>query len=197
MTNAVLTKTYRPPELSAREIMRYAGYRGDTLPSQALECLTALPGDLIGRVVFALYGVKETAVGLDLGFTATASAQLRKNLAGCEQAVLFCATAGLAFDRLVKKYERVSPAKALWFQSIGATYVEAVCDAFCNDVKKEYGAVRPRFSPGYGDLPLTLQKDIFAALSPEKHIGVTLNGNLFMTPTKSVTAIVGIEKMND
>ena len=192
MTNAVCTRIYRDPQLNVREIMRCAGYRGETLPEPAKACLTALPDDLLGRVVFAIYPIGAAEEGLDLGFAKTASADLRKNLAGCERAVLFCATAGIAFDRLIKKYERISPARALWYQSIGAAYVEAVCDACCSALQKEYGGVRPRFSPGYGDLPLDMQKAIFAALSPEKHIGVTLNDNLFMTPTKSVTAIVGL-----
>ena len=51
---------------------------------------------------------------------------------------------------------------------------------------------RPRFSAGYGDLPLGVQREIFAALDCPKHIGLTLNDSLLMSPTKSVTAIVGI-----
>ncbi len=51
---------------------------------------------------------------------------------------------------------------------------------------------RPRFSPGYGDLTLLAQKDIFAVLDCGKRIGLTLNDSLLMSPSKSVTAFVGI-----
>ena len=185
-------KTYASPVLPEREILRYAGCRGNELPPEAKECIASLPDDAAGRVVFAIYDITETHEGLDLGFSKTDSAALIKNLCGCGRIVLFCATAGIEFDRLLKKYERFSPARALWYQAIGAAFAEAVCDAFCADLEREFGAVRPRFSPGYGDLPLTLQKEVFAALGPERRIGVTLNDNLFMTPSKSVTAIVGI-----
>ena len=82
------------------------------------------------------------------------------------------------------------------YQALGSERVEALCDAFCEDMlaelKKE---LRPRFSPGYGDLSINLQKQIFACLTPQK-IGVELSDNCFMTPSKSVTAIIGIKKEN-
>lgn len=78
-------------------------------------------------------------------------------------------------------------------QALGAALVEGWCDKIQEMCVREYGANKNRFSCGYGDLPLTLQRDIFAALSVTKHIGITLSDNCFMTPTKSVTAIIGIK----
>ena len=52
--------------------------------------------------------------------------------------------------------------------------------------------IRDRFSPGYGDLSLALQKDIFAVLDCPRKIGITLNESLLMSPSKSVTAIIGV-----
>ena len=46
----------------------------------------------------------------------------------------------------------------------------------------------------YGDLPLEMQKDIFNVLDCSKRIGLTLNESLLMSPSKSVTAIIGISK---
>ena len=54
--------------------------------------------------------------------------------------------------------------------------------------------LRPRFSPGYGDLPLELQKDVFRVLDCPRKIGLSLNESLLMSPSKSVTAIIGIGK---
>ena len=55
-------------------------------------------------------------------------------------------------------------------------------------------SLRTRVSPGYGDISLTMQKDIFAILDCERKIGITLNEDLLMSPSKSVTAIAGIKK---
>ena len=50
---------------------------------------------------------------------------------------------------------------------------------------------KPRFSPGYGDLSLEVQKEIFSLLDCPRKIGVSLGDSLLMTPSKSVTAIIG------
>ena len=74
--------------------------------------------------------------------------------------------------------------------------IESLCDE--GEARILMGrASRPRFSPGYGDLPLDAQKMIFSILSPEKHIGLTLNASLMLSPTKSVTAFVGIAKESE
>jgi cobalamin-dependent methionine synthase I len=126
------------------------------------------------------------------------SRALAKNLDSCGEIVLFAATVGLGIDRLCARYASVSPAKALFFDAIGSERVESLCDAFCKDLKdKERGGfTRPRFSPGYGDMPLSVQKEIFRALSPERHIGASLRESLIVSPAKTVTAIVGIGKNN-
>jgi hypothetical protein len=48
-----------------------------------------------------------------------------------------------------------------------------------------------RYSPGYGDLLLSSQKEICLLLQMNK-IGVALNENFILFPEKSVTAIIGI-----
>ncbi|UQT39368.1 hypothetical protein M5E89_13960 [Acidaminococcus intestini] len=51
---------------------------------------------------------------------------------------------------------------------------------------------RSRFSPGYGDWPLTDQEKIFRLLELPKKIGLTLTAGGLMAPIKSVTAVIGI-----
>ena len=89
---------------------------------------------------------------------------------------------------------------ALAVSALGSERVEALCDEFCNRLATEKGEgvkVYQRFSPGYGDLPLEVQRDIFALLSPERAIGVTLGDGLLMSPTKSVSAIIGISEKGE
>ena len=80
----------------------------------------------------------------------------------------------------------------MFFQAIGAERIESLCDAFCAEREAEGLRLRPRFSPGYGDLPLELQRDLFRGLDCSRKIGLTLNESLLMSPSKSVTAIAGI-----
>ncbi len=198
MTDTVLVRSYAPPPIDRREIIRYMGARELTEELETLleECLREAEGRLRYAVCWREVPVFVTETGVDMGFAKAASASLAKQLAGCGRAVLFAATVGLELDRLIARYSRLQPVKALIFQAVGAERVEALCDAFCADIRRqaqECGCcTRPRFSPGYGDVPLTLQQDIFRVLDCARKIGLTLNGSLLMTPSKSVTAIIGV-----
>ena len=133
-----------------------------------------------------------------MGFARTDSASLRRHLAGCDRAVLFAATVGLEMDRLIARFSAVSPARALMLQAVGTERIEALCDLFCVDISRRLARdglhSRPRFSPGYGDLPIEMQRDIFRVLDCPANIGLTLNESLLMSPSKSVTAIIGVRK---
>lgn len=193
----VQKKIYPAPPVQEREIFRYAGCREikEEFRQQMEECLAETEGKFQYQVCWAEYPVRIEGDRLDLTFAQVESHALAKNLAGCEKILLFLATIGLGLDRLITRYSRISPAKALWFQAIGAERIESLCDLFCEERNRELlpkgQQLRPRFSPGYGDLPLGLQKEIFRVFEREK-TGVFLNESLLMTPSKSVTAIAGI-----
>lgn len=192
----VLTREFPLPPLRRKEILRYMGCKEETEQISSLldDSLALCKNIFAPRVCFAEFDISKEGNTLDLGFTVTQSRDLAKNLQDCKKAVVFCATVGHGIDRLIVKSSRLSPSAALCLQSIGAEAIEAVCEEFCAYLEcEERYELRPRFSAGYGDLSLELQRDIFRALGCEKRIGVTLNESLLMSPTKSVSAIVGIE----
>lgn len=194
MSNTVFKKTYQAPPISRSEILRYAGCTqgNDAIESLIDECLAELSDKLVFKVC---YCVLPANTELPINFYATGSKMLEKYLSDCDKAVIFAATIGIEIDRLIAQNSIVSPAKALVFQAIGTERIEALCDAFCSDDSIHQSVLKPRISAGYGDLPLTFQKEIFRVLSPEK-IGIALNDALLMSPSKSVTAIIGIRKQD-
>ena len=133
-----------------------------------------------------------------MGFAKVKSEDLAENLKECDSIILFAACIGLEVDRLISKYAILSPAKSVIFQAIGAERVESLCCLFNKEIKEQINLekkdVRTRFSPGYGDLPLEFQKEVFKVLDCQRQIGVTLNKSLLMSPSKSVTAIIGITR---
>jgi len=52
-----------------------------------------------------------------------------------------------------------------------------------------------RYSPGYGDWDLTVQKELLGMVEA-KSIGVTCTDTFILQPRKSVTAVIGWERMN-
>lgn len=192
------TDTYPLPPVNRREVLRYAGVKAETPELSALleEAVTEADPVLTGRVCWTEFPLNREGDALDLGFTKTESTALMRNLSGCDRIVVFGATLGLALDRLIARYGQCSPAKALMLQAIGAERIESLCDVFCENIRTEAaeGSLRtaPRFSPGYGDFPLEVQRDIFRVLDCSRKIGLTLNESFLMSPSKSVTAIIGL-----
>ena len=191
----VFIESYELPSVDTREALRYAGYLSrieeqDELISRLDEAISLIEGKLTPRVCFCELDVSSCDF---LG-----SLDIKKNLRQSQSIILFAATIGIELDRFIAKYSVISPATALLLQSLGNERIEALCDAFNEDMRKKKLSqgfnLRPRFSPGYGDLPIEYQKTVFELLSPSR-IGITLNDSYFMTPSKSVTAIIGVEKI--
>lgn len=198
MIPLVHTETLDLPPADRREILRYAGAREETPELTALleEVLAEAQPILTGKVCWLEYPLTVRGDLLDLGFAQSPSGALKRNLSGCDRIIVFGATVGLALDRLITRYGHVSPARALLLQALGAERIEALCDVFCDSIRREAGKrglrTAPRFSPGYGDFPLEMQTHIFRVLDCSRKIGLTLNESLLMSPSKSVTAIVGL-----
>ena len=131
----------------------------------------------------------------DLGVMQIRSRSLAAHLTGCKRVILFAATLGASFDRELQKQSRLSPARGYELQMQGLREIEAWCDVLCEELVKEQGGTpQGRFSPGYGDLSLEVQREIFRVLEPAKHIGLCLSDSCVMTPSKSVTAFVGVKE---
>ena len=195
----VLIYTCDAPPVDRAEILRYAGVRGDApedLRAMLEDCLSEALPCCSYRACYREFPITRRKNLLDLGFAVTDSEHLSRNLADCTSVVLFAATLGIGIDRLISRYGRISPTRSLLLQAIGNERAEALCDALDREIGERMKArgcfTRPRFSPGYGDLPLSLQTDVFSALDCQKRIGLTLNKSLLMSPSKSVTAIIGI-----
>ena len=203
MNNTIFTKTFPMPPFDRKEILRYASVRETDAQTEELlcSCLDEIKDKLTYKVCYITLPVSVNGDTVDLSFKKVTSASLGRNLAHCKSYVLFAATIGLECDRLISRYASLSPSRALMFQAIGAERIESLCNLFCKEiketVKKDGKFTVARFSPGYGDFPLEIQKDFFTVLDPSKRIGLCLNESLIMSPSKSVTAIMGIsEKEN-
>lgn len=190
-----IIKFYDAPEFNIGEIRRYAGCRESTAETDALidSCIEEIKDRLSYRVCFDYLPLRLKGDECILGEVKIISHTLSKSLSGCRGVIAFGATLGASIDRFILKYSDISPSRALIIQSIGAERIEALCDTFCDDMRAEYGVIRPRFSPGFGDLSLDTQRDVFALLDCTKHIGVFLRDSLIMSPSKSVTAFIGVE----
>ena len=183
------------------EALRYMGYRKGSLDCAAEEligvCMAELENVMRPACCYAYLDIKYLADdGADIGFGVINSRDLAAHLKGCKGVYLFAATIGIGADMLIAKYNRINRAKSVVTDALGSAAVEKWCDMaelIITENDKEHCS---RFSPGYGDFSLEHQHDFMNMLDMNRRLGVSLSQSLLMTPTKSVTAVIGVGASN-
>ncbi len=196
----VLTAQYRVEEIIIHpaQVLRYLGMGGKQPDGQVTElverCIAEFKTAANYKVCWMTADISVEEAGVDFGFFYAPGQSLARNLKGCSQAMLFAATTGMQAEQQRRRAAVASPARALVLDAVGTAAIEALCDRFCADRRAKLlgQSLRPRFSPGYGDLPLELQQELLNCLDSHRKIGLSLSASMMMTPQKSVTAICGI-----
>lgn len=129
-----------------------------------------------------------------LGHIALPGESAKTMLSGCEKAVILACTMGLSFDQRLRALQARSMTDALILNACGSALVEQGCDAAETEISNRFPDffLTDRFSPGYGDLPLSVQKELCEALNTSRRLGIILTDSMLMHPSKSVTAIIGL-----
>lgn len=188
-------------EFRIREAIRYLGYGNHAVDEQTKQLIDDSFKELdeIGRERFVYRIFDLDAAGSDgvtVGQFRFESKFLSKNMHGCTKAAIFGATLGIETDLLIQRYLVADVAKAVVVQACAAAKMEELCDrveaVVSADPETDGYRRHPRFSPGYGDLSLEYQKAILDILEASKKIGLTMTGSCMMSPTKSVTALIGL-----
>lgn len=170
------------------EALRYLGYKGnpdeqtEKLLSDAETAFSKLKPSFCWRV-FEKKECEHILTGHDI----------KNHLISSEQIILFAATLGTDADRLIRIAEINNMAYAVVLDSYASAFIEAYCDSCEEEMLRETGgSFTWRYSPGYGDYPISLQNEFIKLLSADKKIGLTATENHILVPRKSVTAVIGI-----
>ena len=185
----------RLENVDLNEILSYMGAGGKDIPSDELAKITRNAEQIRlaaqPRLVYRRVPITNGSIdGLELE-----GRDIWNLLDGADEAVVFAATLGHSVDMLISKLQVSDMAGAVIADACASASVENICDNFETDmrqcVESEGLYLTERYSPGYGDLPLSFQREIFDFLNPGKNIGIVLSEKMIMSPSKSVTAIVG------
>lgn len=187
-------------EIDTDETLRYLGYRGQELTEDVRNRISSMT-ELLKRIaapawtwgVFELDGTRLSGTELELE-----GDSIKRHLDGAEKCVLMAATLGHSCDREAMRLEAKSLADAVCFNAASVALIEAVSERCQREIGASFRAeglhVNGRFSPGYGDLPLTAQASLIRLIGAEERLGITLTDGCLMLPRKSVTAIIGLFK---
>ena len=189
-----------PVDCTIKEVRRYLGMQkagaDDVLDAEIQKTISFLQDRVHPASVYRVFPLTwKDGMPVIAGYLFE-SHDLARCLKGCAKAVLLAATLGAEADRLIRRAQLRSMSEAALLQAASAALVESYTDALnrqiLDEAKQEGLYGRPRYSPGYGDLDLAVQRIVFALLQPEKYAGIVLNQSLLMSPSKSITAIIGL-----
>lgn len=197
---SLLTKDAKEIEVDKKQALRFMGCKDEIISEDFAElydeCLELYLSSADLKAVVRKTDVsfpEDNKIQFDFGIIESES--LKINLKNCKSAYIFAATAGSEVDRQIKKLSLMSDGKGMILSCIASSGIEGWCD-YINEEMAKGKKLRPRYSPGYGDVSLSVQTDILSFLDANRKIGLTLTDTLMMIPIKSVTAIVGVVEEN-
>ena len=200
-------QSYDVRSVDRAEVLRYLGYSGQPITREldaridaaVARCLeVARPRGCVRVFDVAGRGEKDGAPVIRLADCALElrGRSISEHLDGAVAVGVLAVTVGMGVEAELRRLSLVDPVGQVVLDAAGSALVERAADAAEASVVAE-AADRglfcgTRFSPGYGDLPLATQPTLLATLDAQRHLGITLSGELLMSPTKSVTAVVGL-----
>lgn len=189
-------------KINRAEAFRYMGHKDgeitESITVLADECEQRLLSAVAPKFVYAVFDIEHTADGVSVSNTPLVlkGNDVASHLQSCEKCVLLAATLGAGADSVIRGYESAAMEKAVIADCLASAAIEQVCDLAETEIRQKLSGQNFtwRFSPGYGDLPLDIQRDFLNVLNAPKRIGLTVTDSLILIPRKSVTAVIGVSE---
>ncbi len=180
-----------------KEVLQYLRWTGSEIPREvdALidDCMAQTLSVAEPRWTWTVSPIDRAARTPALAFTGQDVPAL---LADCDRVVFFAATLGNGLEMAIRRAQVRDMTRALVLDCCGSAAIEAVCDEAEGEILTALNDpsvyLTDRFSPGYGDLPITAQPELLAAVDGPRRIGLHLTASNILTPRKSVTALIGL-----
>lgn len=110
--------------------------------------------------------------------------------ANCHSVCVIGATLGMGIDRHCTFLSKIDMAKLVVFDAVASSYLEELCDRY--EETLDLGVRTFRYCPGYGTVPLELNRTLCRALQMDKHIGLTVQPSCLLLPQKSMIGLIGL-----
>lgn len=121
---------------------------------------------------------------------------IRKHVRGARTLIFFAVSLGVEIHRRIDYHGKTDLLRGFILDACATAFVEACCDELHERIRAEAEEkgfyLTSRFSPGYGDLPLSVQPSILSYLNAFRRIGLYVSDSFILLPRKSVTGIMGL-----
>ena len=168
----------------------------DELTHAVSEAFSRLEECISPRCTWGRFHFSRSGGGIDIEGAHIHSRDILRLTARSDECCLIAATLGHEADRQITLAQQKNMLDGLMLDACASVRIDAFVDEF---MKREIAPglhenefMTSRFSPGYGDLSMSVTEDIIAILDATKRIGLGVTRSLMMTPIKSITAIAGL-----
>lgn len=188
-------------QIPVREVLHYLGWHGTPVEQELLDHIADVSREVNRsvqpRVILKRFVIEDGGLLSSTSFCPQGN-DVRQMLSSCHEAVLLAATLGAQSERMLLRAQAMSPQRALILDAVLSAAIEEVCDQAEYDLRtaviRDGLYLTDRFSPGYGNMPMTQTAQICNVLNAANTIGLTVTNSGIMIPRKSVTAILGISR---
>ncbi len=184
-------------KLNMEEVLMILGYFGSSSTDYEAEIKSAY--DEVMKISNVSYVYQVLPLNnMKLGQTNISidSPDLVKLLRGCKSCIISAQTLGVSIDNYLRKTGIMDLAKEVVLDAVASSYIEAVSQKIYDELQSTYlnegYFFTERFSPGYGQVPISLNLEFSNILNAERRIGLKVAGSGLMIPRKSVVAIWGV-----
>lgn len=195
--------------INKSEVLRYLGYKGqcidENLNQKINQCIDETKENIDLKYVYEVYDIKNNTKSHIVEFKNSnlkfESKDISELLKDCDKCILMSATLGFNIEKTIRTYSYKNLTKGVIIDACATTSIEEACDIIqdniLQDVSKENKTLTMRYSPGYGDLDIRVNKDILNILNAQRKIGITVTDTGIMIPRKSVVALIGISNKKE
>ena len=178
--------------IDRKQAFRYMGLQKE--PDEKLEqqfsvCEKKLLSAVCPRYcwkLFPKYQLADLLLGKDI----------QNHLQDCYSVILFCATLSQGTDTCIRMEQANDILNGVMTDAMASAFMEQFCDEAEQEILSNFENLFStwRFSPGYGDFPLSVQHEFLQYINAEKRLGVCVTENDLLIPRKTVTAVIGLSE---
>lgn len=187
-------------EVNEAEMKRYAGMppKSEAIPASEIRSAANEARALTEpRGIWQIYSyLPESGTILGTPPMTLQGSHIRRHLSKSYSVAVFAVTAGDAIGQASDEhFAKGEYTRGLLLAGAAAAITEQLADQVNDLIRRE--AARSgqktawRYSPGYGDWPVTQQAELVRLIGAEQ-IGVSVNSHSMLMPRKTVTAIIGL-----
>ena len=188
-----------PTDKNITDALRYMRVppegRSGELVRTVQEAFARLEEVITPRMVWGRFRVVHIDGGIEVEGGCIWSRDIARLVARGDECYLLAATLGHEVDRQISLAQRKNMLDGIALDACASVRIDDFVDGAVKDeiipALRDGERLTSRFSPGYGDLSMSVTEDIIAMLDATKRIGLSVTRSGMMTPIKSITAIIG------